>query len=193
MGTMLLLRHPETCGVRPLSGARHRTVGCEGACSCAGWGGMVRRILFRTLHPSAAGATRPWPQSCELRIMQPARSLPEQSRKGTSASDDSKFTDVGSVRAHVKEVQHVGLSREACCGIFKCTPKLLRCAGLQRAPSWPTGAYSLYSFAVTTHAARWLRLDVRTYCNGRGAVKTPSKVTDEGNARSERPARAHVQ
>jgi hypothetical protein len=30
---------PVPCGVRPLGGARPRTVVCDGRCSCAGWGG----------------------------------------------------------------------------------------------------------------------------------------------------------
>jgi hypothetical protein len=41
----------------------------------------------------------------------------------------------GLARAHVQEVQHAGLNREACCVISKYVTKLLavRCAGLQRA------------------------------------------------------------
>ena len=59
-----------------------------------------------------------------------ARWLPKLSRKGVSASGNSKVTDVGlrsalPVHAHVREVQHAGLSREACCVILEFVSKLL--------------------------------------------------------------------
>ena len=55
---------------------------------------------------------------------------PELSRKETCASCDSKCTGVARsdeqpARAHAQEVQHAGLSREACCIICKYMPKLL--------------------------------------------------------------------
>jgi hypothetical protein len=39
-------------GVRPLGGTRHRMIVCEGWCSCAGWGGMVRRLRTCSDAPS---------------------------------------------------------------------------------------------------------------------------------------------
>ena len=36
--------HPVPYGVCPLGGTRKMTVVCEGGCSCAGWGAMVRRL-----------------------------------------------------------------------------------------------------------------------------------------------------
>jgi hypothetical protein len=43
-GSTMPLRRPEPYGVCPLGGAQHMTVGCEGRCPCAGWGGMVRQL-----------------------------------------------------------------------------------------------------------------------------------------------------
>jgi hypothetical protein len=51
----MLLRHPKPCGVCPLGKTRGRPVFCEGGCSCAGWGAMVRRYVTASIPSEREG------------------------------------------------------------------------------------------------------------------------------------------